>query len=151
MMRTVSVTAINGVPRSMQVYATNALPPSSGAPTARRSAAGGSFTVASPTPQAPTAAGGVRPTAGIDALLVLQAIEDSTDRRKRAVKRARSALDTLDELKLGLLSGDPDPAALRRLQMLADIDAATGDARLDGILAEVALRVGVELAKAGIR
>jgi hypothetical protein len=34
---------------------------------------------------------------------------------------------------------------------MADIAHETGDPRLDGVLSEIALRVGVELAKAGIR
>jgi len=32
-------------------------------------------------------------------------VEDPLERRKRAVKRGRLALDALDELKIGLLGG----------------------------------------------
>jgi hypothetical protein len=135
----------------MQVYGTTALASSTAAPVARRTA-GGTFTVASETAQTTVAAGSVRTLTGIDTLLALQGVEDPTERRRRAVKRARAALDALDELKLGLLSGDPSPATLRRLQAhMADIAHETGDPRLDGVLSEIALRVGVELAKAGIR
>src|SRR5258708_28328288 len=43
--------------------------------------------------------------ANIDALLALQGVEDPTGRRKRAVRRGRTALHVLDDLKLGLLVG----------------------------------------------
>jgi hypothetical protein len=87
---------------------------------------------------------------GIDALIALQGLEDPTERRRRAVQHGRRALDALDELKLGLLAGTLDPATLRRLQFAAvDLKAGSGDDRLDGVLAEIDLRVEVELAKAG--
>jgi hypothetical protein len=134
----------------MQVLATNALSTST-SKVARRSS-GGTFTVATETTQTATATVGARTLTGIENLLALQGVEDPVERRKRAVKRARTALDALDELKLGLLSGNPDPATLRRLQAaMAETGGETGDPRLDGVISEIALRVGVELAKAGIR
>ena len=97
-----------------------------------------------------------RPTAApkavgnIDALLALQGVEDLTDRRKRAVRRGRSALDVLDDLKIGLLSGALDTATLERLRGAAtELKTPSGDADLDRVLAEIELRVEVELAKAG--
>jgi len=61
-------------------------------------------------------------------------------------------LSSLDELKLGLLSGTLAPESLRRLQVLGgEVAGDTGDARLDAVLAEIRLRVDVELAKTGIR
>jgi hypothetical protein len=87
---------------------------------------------------------------GIDALLALQGVEDPTERRKRAVKRGRDALDVLDDLKIGLLSGSLDPATVQRLRLAAsDLKANSGDEGLDQVLAEIELRVEVELAKAG--
>lgn len=136
----------------MHVYGANALATPAAAPAARRPAAGGAFKLASDSAQATAAAGAVRTVSGIDALLALQGVEDATERRKRAVRRGRAALDALDELKLGLLSGAMQPDSLRRLQALTgDLKGDTGDARLDEVLAEIQLRVGVELAKAGIR
>jgi hypothetical protein len=82
--------------------------------------------------------------------LALQGVEDSTERRKRAVKRGRDALDVLDDLKIGLLSGSLDPATVQRLRAAAsDLKANSGDEGLDSVLAEIELRVEVELAKAG--
>lgn len=87
---------------------------------------------------------------GIDALLALQGVEDPTERRKRAVKRGRDALDVLDDLKIGLLSGLLDPATVQRLRTAAsELKADSGDEGLDSVLAEIELRVEVELAKAG--
>jgi hypothetical protein len=87
---------------------------------------------------------------GIDALLALQGVEDPTERRKRAVKRGRDALDVLDDLKIGLLSGSLDQATVQRLRLAAsDLKTNSGDEGLDQVLAEIELRVEVELAKAG--
>ena len=135
----------------MQVYGTNALAKTTSTPAGRRSVSGG-FAVASEGAQAAASAGAARTVTGIEALLALQGVEDVAERRKRAVKRARAALDALDALKLGLLSGSPDPAVLGRLQTtVADLGTETGDPRLDDLLAQIGLRVGVELAKAGLR
>jgi class II flagellar assembly regulator FliX len=87
---------------------------------------------------------------GIDALLALQGVEEPTERRRRAVKRGRLALDALDELKLGLLAGTLDTAALVRLRSaVADLKDGSGDSGLDAVLAEISLRVEVEVAKFG--
>jgi hypothetical protein len=134
----------------MLVYSATALATTAAAPAARRPV-GGTFKLSGEAPQATTASGGTRNIAGIDALLALQGVEDATERRKRAVRRGRSALDALDELKLGLLAGAPEPASLRRLQSAAaDLAGESGDPRLDSVLAEIRLRADVELAKAGL-
>lgn len=87
--------------------------------------------------------------AGIDALLALQGIEDPTERRKRSVQRGRGALDALDDLKIGLLSGSLDNAAVMRLRdAAANLKETSGDPGLDAVLSEIELRVEVELAKA---
>lgn len=90
-------------------------------------------------------------TANIDALLALQGIEeDPAERRKRGVQRGRGALDVLDDLKLGLLSGNLTPATLARLRDAATaLKTSSGDPGLDSVLSEIELRVEVELAKAG--
>jgi hypothetical protein len=135
----------------MQVYGTNALVTATATPLTRR-AASGTFTLASDTTKAASAAGTVRTVSGLDALLALQGLEDAGERRKRAVRRGRSALDALDDLKLGLLSGSTTAESLQRLQAVAsDLTDESGDARLDAVLAAIRLRIGVELAKAGIR
>jgi Class II flagellar assembly regulator len=122
------------------------------APTTARRAGGGSFTLSEAnTPQTASPAVSLRMIGGIDALIALQGIEDPVERRRRAVKHGRRALDALDELKLGLLSGTLEPAALLRLKAAAtDLKDGSGDEKLDQVLSEIELRVAVELAKAGI-
>jgi hypothetical protein len=122
------------------------------APATARRAAGGSFTLSeAATPQASSPAVALRTLGGIDALIALQGIEDPAERRRRAVKHGRRALDALDELKVGLLSGTLEPGALLRLKAVAsDLKDGSGDEKLDQVLGEIELRVAVELAKAGI-
>jgi hypothetical protein len=121
-------------------------------PTVARQAPSGTFTVSDAgAPQAQTPAVALRTLGGIDALIALQGIEDPVERRSRAVKHGRRALDALDELKLGILSGTLDQATLLRLKSVsADLKNGSGDERLDGVLSEIDLRVAVELAKAGM-
>ncbi len=90
-------------------------------------------------------------TANIDALLALQGIEeDPAERRRRSVQRGRGALDVLDELKLGLLSGNLNGATVVRLRdAAANLKSSSGDPGLDAVLSEIELRMEVELAKAG--
>jgi hypothetical protein len=96
-------------------------------------------------------AGALRTTAGIDALMALQGIEeDPTERRKRSVQRGKRALDVLDDLKLSLLAGNIDQPTVSRLrEAAANLKSSSGDPHLDAVLSEIELRVEVELAKAG--
>jgi hypothetical protein len=90
-------------------------------------------------------------TAGIDALLAMQGIEDDpVERRKRSVQRGKRALDVLDDLKIGLLAGNFDNSTVVRLrEAAANLKSSSGDPGLDSVLSEIELRVEVELAKAG--
>jgi hypothetical protein len=88
--------------------------------------------------------------ANIDALLAMQGVEDPTERRKRSVQRGRGALDVLDDLKIGLLSGNLNASTVSRLRdAAANLKSSSGDPGLDAVLSEIELRVEVELAKAG--
>ena len=93
----------------MRIYGPNGTTPGTQAPSARRTG-GSEFSLpdlaatmenrAAAAPKAP---------ATIDALLALQGVEDDpAERRKRLVQRGRGALDVLDDLKIGLLSGNFD-------------------------------------------
>ena len=136
----------------MRIYGTNGAALAPALASARRSAAG-SFTVSEQeTPRNSTAAGALRAISTVDALIALQGVEDTAERRKRAVAKGRNALDVLDTLKLGLLDGSVDRSTLARLQVAAEgLTEETGDPGLDTVLSEIDLRVAVELAKAGIR
>jgi hypothetical protein len=136
----------------MRIYGPNGTTLGTPASNARRTSSS-SFTL----PDDAAAAQETRPTtapkaaANIDALLALQGIEeDPAERRKRAVHRGRGALDVLDDLKLGLLSGNLTPATILRLRdAAANLKNSSGDPGLDAVLSEIELRVEVELAKAG--
>ncbi len=132
----------------MRISGSNGPTAATGSTFARRSTSG-SFSLPQEEPAAtPTAAGGVRTVAGIDALLALQGVEAADERRRRAVKRGHTALDLLDEMKLALLSGGLEPAMLARLKTAAaELKDPSGDPRIDQVLAEIDLRVEVELAK----
>ena len=94
----------------------------------------------------------LRMAGGIDALLALQGVDDPTERRRRSVSRGRHALDVLEELKLAVLSGALDGSALGRLKAAAvGLNEPSGDRNLDLVLAEIELRVEVELAKMDAR
>ena len=95
--------------------------------------------------------GAPRAAGNIDALLALQGVEeDLVERRKRSVQRGKGALDVLDALKIGLLSGNFDASTVSRLRdAAANLKSSSGDPGLDAVLAEIELRVEVELAKAG--
>jgi class II flagellar assembly regulator FliX len=132
----------------MRILATNATTTAAAAPAARRTTASG-FTVDEETaPRSTGATGGARMVGGIDALIALQGVEDPLERRKRAVKRGRVALDVLDELKIGLLGGAFSSGTLARLQSAAaHLKLGSGNPDLDGVLGEIELRVEVEIAK----
>jgi hypothetical protein len=134
----------------MRIYGPNGTSVTASTPQARR-AGPSSFTLNHADTARPAAP--ARPAnsiGGIDALLALQGLEDPAERRRRAVKRGRTALDALDDLKLALLAGSLDAGALARLTAtVGDLADVSGEAALDNVLAEIRLRVEVELAKFG--
>jgi len=135
----------------MRIYGPNGTTIGSPASQTRRtSSTGFSLPEALSTPEEPRSATAPKAAGNIDALLALQGVEDPTERRKRSVARGRGALDILDELKLGLLSGNLDASTVNRLRdAAANLKSSSGDPGLDAVLSEIELRVEVELAKAG--
>lgn len=118
---------------------------------ARRAGSGGFQLGGTETPANAAPAAGLRSISSLDALLALQGVEDVRERKKRAVAKGRNALDVLDKLKLGLIDGNLDMPTLNRLKVAAEgLTESSGDPGLDSVLAEIDLRVAVELAKAGI-
>jgi class II flagellar assembly regulator FliX len=135
----------------MRIYGPNGTTLGSPSGSARRTSSSG-FALPDAGAAADTRSATAPKAAGtIDALLALQGIEeDPTERRKRSVKRGKGALDVLDELKIGLLSGNFDPGTVTRLrEAAANLKDSSGDPGLDAVLSEIELRVEVELAKAG--
>jgi len=134
----------------MRIYGPNGTTLGTPASTTRRSSSS-SFTLPdTTTPQETRATTAPKSTANIDALLALQGVEDPVEKRKRSVQRGKSALDVLDDLKLGLLSGNLTASTLSRLRdAAANLKSSSGDPGLDAVLSEIELRVEVELAKSG--
>lgn len=133
----------------MRIYGPNGANLTSPAAGARRSSST-TFSLDVGTASEARSAAPPRATSGIDALLAMQGVEDSVERRKRSVARGRTALDVLDDLKMGLLAGSFDSGTVARLRSAAaDLKTSSGDPGLDQLLSEIELRVEVELAKAG--
>jgi hypothetical protein len=135
----------------MRIYGPNGTTLGTPASNARRtSSTGFSLPDAAAAPETRSAAP-PRAAGNIDALLALQGVEeDPVERRKRSVARGRGALDVLDDLKIGLLSGNLDSSTVNRLRdAAASLKSSSGDPGLDSVLSEIELRVEVELAKAG--
>jgi hypothetical protein len=135
----------------MRIYGPNGTTLGSPAPATRRTSSTG-FALPEDTAAAAEnrAVSAPKAAANIDALLALQGIEDPAERRKRSVQRGKGALDVLDELKIGLLSGNFNASTVSRLRdAAANLKSTSGDPGLDAVLSEIELRVEVELAKAG--
>jgi hypothetical protein len=136
----------------MRIYGPNGAALATAPASARRPAAGGFSVSEGESSSSPSAAAGLRSVTSLDALIALQGVGDPTERRKRAVRQGRQALDVLDALKIGLLDGDLDNSTLGRLKAASEgLKQSSGDVGLDAVLGEIELRVEVELAKAGVR
>jgi hypothetical protein len=113
---------------------------------ARRTGRGaGGFALSGTSSGAPVAA----PAAAAPVLLAVQQtgpLPDPPEERPR--RQAQAALEGLRDLQLALLRGHADPAALARLAALAESASCGGaDPGMRALLAEVGLRVKVELAR----
>lgn len=85
---------------------------------------------------------------GVEALLALQDVGGPLERKRRAVRRAGRILDTLDDLKIGLLEGEISGFDLDRLRRaVRDERDNTDDPALEAVLDEIELRAAVEVAK----
>ena len=135
----------------MRIYGPNGTTLGSPASSVRRTSST-SFALPEDAAATPETRAAVAPkaAANIDALLAMQGIEDPVERRKRSVQRGKGALDVLDDLKIGLLSGNFNASTVSRLRdAAANLKSTSGDPGLDAVLSEIELRVEVELAKAG--
>jgi hypothetical protein len=112
--------------------------------------AGGGFFVEDGTPQARvSSAEPVVGTAGLDAILALQAVEDPLFARKKAVRRGNQLLDTLESIKADLLLGQVSEGRLNQLMVLIGQAREQSVRGLDALLDDIELRARVELAKFG--
>ena len=135
----------------MRIYGPNGTTLGTPASQTRRTSSGSFVLPDTSSAQETRSTAAPKAAASLDGLLALQGIEeDPVERRKRSVARGKTALDVLDDLKMGLLSGNLDGSTVMRLRdAAANLKSSSGDAGLDAVLAEIELRVEVELAKAG--
>ena len=136
----------------MKVNGTSGVGAAGGPGRAKPAGGGEGFRV--PTASGPAAAAQTAPASSVsgvmsvDALLALQDVGGPLERRRRAVGRAGRILDVLDEVKLGLLSGEVSMNDLDRLRRaVREEREATEDENLEGVLNEIELRAAVEMAK----
>jgi len=116
------------------------------------SAAGGDFLGllnAGETESASSASSAAEVTApSMDALLALQEIPDNELARRQAVQEGRGALETLERLRLDLLSGNVSISLLNKLSDISNLKKQfANDSTLDSIIQDIELRAAVELAK----
>ncbi len=94
--------------------------------------------------------GGVSNISVTDAIFAAQMVNDEEEReiRKKLVKRGNQLLDKLEDIRDGLLMGYMSMDKLIEIsRMIKEKQFETTDERLKDIIAEIELRVEVELAK----
>ncbi|HUT50232.1 MAG TPA: flagellar assembly protein FliX [Alphaproteobacteria bacterium] len=119
---------------------------------ARRSGGAGDFAnqVASSGKDSTPAAGVTSPLS-VNPLIAMQEVADATSGASRAKAQAEAVLDSLDDLRMGLLAGRLSRDRLDGLVRLARKSREPNlDSRLTAVLDEIELRAKVELAKLDI-
>lgn len=97
---------------------------------------------------ASSSASGLSAAAGVAGILSLQEVDDRGASRRRAVLRADTLLDKLDELRHGLLMGTLTRSQLAELERLVSVRRGdVDDPQLNELLDDIDLRVQVEIAK----
>jgi hypothetical protein len=114
-----------------------------------RSNAGGFFISDDAATAKPAAAQPIAQTAGLDALLALQSVEDPLFARRKAVRRGNALLDALEAIKADLLLGQVSEGRLNQLMALIGQARERNLPDLDPLLDDIELRARVELAKFG--
>lgn len=116
-----------------------------------KTGASGGFQVQTPAASASPAKTAAPARAGsIDAILTLQEVPDSMSGRRKALRKGHDILDTLELMKLELLSGQVSRSRAEALLRVVESRAGTDDEEVSAVLAEIELRARVELAKLGL-
>ncbi len=85
-----------------------------------------------------------------DAIFAAQMVDDEEEKqiKRKLIKKGRNLLDCLDEIREGLLFGEFSKDRLIEIsRIVKQKDVNTTDEKLKEIIAEIELRVEVELAK----
>ncbi len=90
----------------------------------------------------------IQSVTSMDTLLTLQEIPDNEMSKRQAIEDGKDALETLERLRLALLSGGISGNILSKLNEIANIRKQfINDSKLDSIIHDIELRAAVELAK----
>ena len=124
-------------------------PVSSRGSTGRASQSDGFFVDDGGTTQRAAAAPPVAASAGIEALLALQAVEDPMFAKRKALRRGNALLDALESIKADMLVGRVSEGRLNQVMALIGQARERNLPGLDDLLDDIELRARVELAKFG--
>lgn len=134
----------------MRITATTPAQATTRAKARHRNGDDGSFQLDAPSEQTPAAPlHGLDAPQSMDALLFLQDVGMPAGDKQRSARQGLSILDDLDQLKIGLLSGEISADVLSSLRGRLVANERSGDEGLDQLLDDVELRARVELAKLG--
>lgn len=116
----------------------------------QRNADDGSFQLDETSAQTPCAPmQGLEAPQSMEALLFLQDVDMPSGDKQQSARQGLAILDDLDQLKMGLLSGEINGEVLSSLHARLAASERSGDEALDQLLDDVQLRARVELAKLG--
>ncbi|MGB3722623.1 MAG: flagellar assembly protein FliX [Pacificimonas sp.] len=87
------------------------------------------------------------PTMMVGGLIAAQSEDDAAGSRSRGLRQANDLLNDLDALHRQLSIGAITPAHLHGLERRLDAADMPDDPRLAGVMADIQLRVAVEIAK----
>ncbi len=85
----------------------------------------------------------------LEAMLALQSVDDPLLAKRRAVKHGSAMLDTLEDMKTDLLIGRVSEGRLNLMMALVSRARQAAQPELEALIADIELRVRVELAKLG--
>lgn len=84
----------------------------------------------------------------VGGLFALQEVSEKEDRRRKAMARGKSTLDSLEKLRMALLDGVLPQEVLHEIERYVEVErTASTDSGLNEILNEIELLAAVELAK----
>ena len=131
----------------MKIESDKSVGASSGVRKGGNGAAAPGFSPSVEAPQRTAAVSQTAPLTALDAIIALQSDEPPARRRARQAKRGGDALDALERLEQGLVSGRAPAALKAELERLSHGAERTGENGLDDVLREIDTRLAVELAK----
>lgn len=90
----------------------------------------------------------VSPVIAVNSLFALQEVDNEQSPRKKMITRGFDMVQHLDDIRMGLLTGEVSVSTLKNLDILVkQWREADHDSNLEEIINEIELRAAVELAK----